>query len=446
MSVARPPASRSAARWVIDLLGDEGRAVDGASTEIAARDAMYAFALRSCRGAVGPARLEYFASAAEAYRLADGVLRAQEAGRAEGSLSVLDFGCGHGRVGRFLTARPDTRLRAVEADADAVAFVRERLGIDAVVGPHDPAGWTLEAEETTTFSTILAFSVLSHLPAPRFHAWLRRWLELLRPGGLLVFSVLGEGTLLPGRTMPASGHHFETMSESEVLETTEYGTAWVSERFVVDALTEALSRRRRRPRWRRLARGLWQLQDVWIVAVDDQGEAALDRLDLPSLETPSGRLERVEPTADGGLRLEGWAVAGRGGDPARLEAAIETWTDPGAAEGTATETHEAVATSPRADVAKLLDLGDACAPLGVHLELPPPIDPQASLRVLIRHPTTGVAHPLWLGAVESAQLFADLRRAADERDAARDALAVVEASGFGRARRRWMALKERVGL
>ncbi|MEM9558461.1 MAG: class I SAM-dependent methyltransferase [Acidobacteriota bacterium] len=442
--------ARAEAELVLRELGRKHPEIADPSTVIAADDAMFAFALRSCRGVASAARLEYFASAAAGYRLAAGVLSALPV-----DAPVLDFGCGHGRVTRLLASamgagsRPN-RLWATEADPDGVAFVRDVLGVAAFSSPLDPADFNPPAGVPQRFGLILAYSVLSHLPLHRWGAWMRRWLDLLQPGGLLVASVLPDDTLLPGRTMPDSGFHFEAMSESRALDLDDYGTAWVTESFVTDALREATGGRARS---RRLRRRLWHLQDVYLVAIDDAGARALDaltdRADAQHLldPGPAGRLERVElfpAHAPERLHLSGWASAGRGRHPATLEVTL--------GDGAPSRRVDAVAetSGPRPDAARLLGI-DPGSPLGFELTLDAAnhtmaVEPSTPMRIVARDPATGVGHPLWLGPIESASLACALQRTADERDAARDALAIVEASGFGRLRRQWMRWKQKMGF
>jgi SAM-dependent methyltransferase len=110
------------------------------------------------------------------------------AGRAEEPRRILDFGCGHGRVLRFLKAGfPRAALTACDIDASGIRFCAEVLGAEPVLSTADLTDVALERD----FDLVWSGSFFTHVDAG---AW-RRALALLRPrlggSGVLVFSVAG---------------------------------------------------------------------------------------------------------------------------------------------------------------------------------------------------------------------------------------------------------------
>jgi SAM-dependent methyltransferase len=139
--------------------------LDGVSTAIHRADAMLRLPLSASGGSWTRAATEYFAAGRE---LAKAVkLVAPEA------QDLLDFGCGYGRVGRFLALEfPDARRWAFDPKAGAVAFQQEHWGVQPWSGQ--------------SLDLILAGSVFTHLRAESARSELLRLTEALKPQGALV--------------------------------------------------------------------------------------------------------------------------------------------------------------------------------------------------------------------------------------------------------------------
>jgi SAM-dependent methyltransferase len=103
--------------------------------------------------------------------------------------SLLDWGCGCGRVLRHWAGLPGTRVHGCDIDPKMVAWCDENLPFADVrvnaLSPPLPYG-------DAGFELVYAFSVMTHLSEALQHSWLRELHRVLRPGGYLLFSTLGE--------------------------------------------------------------------------------------------------------------------------------------------------------------------------------------------------------------------------------------------------------------
>jgi SAM-dependent methyltransferase len=101
--------------------------------------------------------------------------------------SILDFGCGCGRVLRHLRHLPaelhgcDSNPVALEWCADNLPFAR--FAVNALESPLD---YDMEA-----FDVIYALSVFTHLPQRLQSHWMSEMRRVLKPGGVLVVSLHG---------------------------------------------------------------------------------------------------------------------------------------------------------------------------------------------------------------------------------------------------------------
>jgi trans-aconitate 2-methyltransferase len=108
----------------------------------------------------------------------------------EGGETVLDAGCGSGRVTELLLERlPEGRVIAVDQAESMVEHARERLGQRALVLRSDLSELVLSEQVDAVFSNAVFHWIANH------PLLFERLFAALRPGGLLVAQCGGEGNI-----------------------------------------------------------------------------------------------------------------------------------------------------------------------------------------------------------------------------------------------------------
>ena len=117
-----------------------------------------------------------------------------------GDETVLDAGCGSGRVTELLLERlPRGRVLAVDADAAMVAQARERLGKCVRVEQQDLLELTVDEPVDAVFSTATFHWIGDH------ETLFARLHDALRPGGRLVAQCGGHGNIAKVRAISGPG-------------------------------------------------------------------------------------------------------------------------------------------------------------------------------------------------------------------------------------------------
>lgn len=115
------------------------------------------------------------------------------------SRSVLDFGCGCGRVAAHVHERAGaaTKISGSDVDAPAIAWDVEHLGWgDFRVNRAEPP----LPYEDASFDVVYSISIFTHLDERRQDAWLAEIARVLEPGGVALLSIHG----------PTAFHEFAT--------------------------------------------------------------------------------------------------------------------------------------------------------------------------------------------------------------------------------------------
>jgi SAM-dependent methyltransferase len=101
---------------------------------------------------------------------------------------VLDLPCGHGRVLRVLKAAfPHAELHACDLDRDGVDFCARRFGAMPIHSHPDPRNVALAGP----YDLVWVGSLLTHLDAPRWPAFLELFRSAIAPDGVCVFTCHG---------------------------------------------------------------------------------------------------------------------------------------------------------------------------------------------------------------------------------------------------------------
>ena len=145
--------------------------------------------------------------------------------------SLLEFASGFGCVSRHLVnAIPSCELTASDIHPEAIRFLRNVLGVDAIPSTASPEDFPAEK----TFNVVFALSFFSHMPKPTFTRWIRTLVHLLNDQGFLLFTTHGFASrkYFPHCEFDADGFFFDPSSEQKDLSPTEYGTSVVTPGYV----------------------------------------------------------------------------------------------------------------------------------------------------------------------------------------------------------------------
>ncbi len=247
--------------------------------------------------AANPSLSQYFNVALQQDYAAQQILRAFF-DRPEQGLKILDFACGFGRLLRFLTLSvPAENIWAAEIQQNAANFVAREYGVHRLVSESDPAKF----DPALRFDFIWVASLFSHLPESLFLAWLGKLYSLLSPKGVLCFSVHDEALLANDQRLPESGIAFTPQSENADLDVANYGTTYVNERFVAEAIKNVVGVSQRLVR---IPRALANEQDIYVLP--RSADSDLSRLNH-FRKGPWGWVDEISFSRDGRIYLRGWA-------------------------------------------------------------------------------------------------------------------------------------------
>jgi SAM-dependent methyltransferase len=158
----------------------------------------------------------------------------------------LDFGCGYGRVIRFLVEHvPPDRIWASDVIKEGVDFCASEFGVHPLYSQPD-----LEALELEPFDFIYAISVLSHLNERNSRALLRLLGDALHPRGIAMFTTHGRRSLEnPGLYGAEYGERREEIARAVAAHGMtflpyaftggdDYGMAWHAREWVEETVAE----------------------------------------------------------------------------------------------------------------------------------------------------------------------------------------------------------------
>ncbi len=260
-------------------------------------DEMYLFALNNVKDDRDRALVRYYAIGR---RIRDTVKQVVDwhFGGFENVPSFLDFACGYGRFTRFLIQEmPPSQIWVSDIYANAVKFQTEYLGVNGIVSTGKPENYLIDRK----FDCILANSFFSHMPERTFTSWLQNLYDLLTPNGILMFSVHDECLRAVGAQMPANGILFSANSESQSLDKEEYGTTYVTQKFVTEIVAQVSGGK---AFVHRIKKGICRFQDLYVVT----NKLVRDFSELKFNHHPEGYVDVAAFTNKENLYLEGWAA------------------------------------------------------------------------------------------------------------------------------------------
>ncbi|MEG4421593.1 methyltransferase [Microcoleus sp. LAD1_D5] len=279
------------------FIQDQAKFPENFKLNICEDDEMYLFSLNNVKDDRDRALVRYYSIGR---RILDTVKQVVEwhFGSFEKVPSFLDFACGYGRFTRFLIQEiPPERIWVSDIYANAVKFQTEYLGVNGIVSTGKPENYLIDRK----FDCILANSFFSHMPERTFTSWLQNLYDLLTPNGILMFSVHDECLRLANIEMPANGILFSPQSESQSLDKEEYGTTYVTEKFVRECVEKISGGK---AFVHRIKKGICRFQDLYVVT----NELVRDFSELKFHHHPEGYIDVAAFTNKENLYLEGWVA------------------------------------------------------------------------------------------------------------------------------------------
>ena len=101
---------------------------------------------------------------------------------------VLDFGCGAGRMVRFLGQMKSVKAHAIDINPDLVKWCQKNLS--AVTTAQNSEAPPMPFPDAK-FDMVYSMSIFTHLPEDNTQAWLNDIARVLKPGGLLILTTHG---------------------------------------------------------------------------------------------------------------------------------------------------------------------------------------------------------------------------------------------------------------
>jgi hypothetical protein len=212
--------------------------------------------------------------------------------------SYLDFASGYGRVTRFLVhLLPPERIWIADIYEEGVNFQTENFGVNGIVSKSLPEQINIYRK----FDVISVISFFSHLPETTFLGWLNKLYELLEDQGILLFSTHGIDCLPTDVSLSDQGITFIPDSESRSLDPQEYGSTYVTEKYVRQAVDQVTNGK---GKVHLIPKGINDHQDLYLVIKD----AEEDFKSLQILKKPLGNLDSCIVSSSHQLSLSGWAI------------------------------------------------------------------------------------------------------------------------------------------
>jgi SAM-dependent methyltransferase len=156
------------------------------------------------------------------------------------ALRVLDFGCGCGRTIRwFLSNAGEAELHGVDVDKDAVDWCTRHLpqGHFLATPPKPPLPYPADH-----FDFVYCLSVFTHLDEYMQGLWLSELRRILKPGGVLLFTIYGASAIATldaedQRVLQTRGFVHKRSQKLKGLVPDWYQTSWHSREYILNRLS-----------------------------------------------------------------------------------------------------------------------------------------------------------------------------------------------------------------
>jgi ubiquinone/menaquinone biosynthesis C-methylase UbiE len=156
---------------------------------------------------------------------------------------VLDFGCGCGRILRWLIERhPRAEFHGADVDGELIAWCSQHLSRGRFVRTSAEPPLPYPAQY---FDFVYCLSVFTHLSEAMQDDWLAELRRILKPDGVLLITVHGLRTATASldaaslRKLEKHGIVHKTTRKLKGIVPTWYNTTWHSEKYIVARLQPA---------------------------------------------------------------------------------------------------------------------------------------------------------------------------------------------------------------
>ena len=123
--------------------------------------------------------------------------------------AIADFACHYGRLVRALrVAAPEAQIYACDIDIEALSFCKRELKAQTFY-----SGWSETAAEIPQVDLLVCVSLFTHTRKAFFEQTIDLWSRMVRPGGLMVFTYLGDNFIKSWEAGEMA--HYGTATEEE---------------------------------------------------------------------------------------------------------------------------------------------------------------------------------------------------------------------------------------